>query len=325
MRKLTTLFFLIVVINSYSQNSFRVEYFIDNDQGFSRNPYVNITGSDDIVFDKTIFLEKTNEGLHTLFIRVKDNNGNWSSPVINNFICIHKNKSSIEKIEYYIDDDPGYENASNINLETSNNNITLIKTIVLDGIDDGLHTLYVRALDNRNNWSSLLINNFVCIDLNKWKIEEVEYFIDEDPGIDKATKINFSKASKLNLNFNVDVSAFEKGMHTIAIRSKNNADIWSKNYVFNFEIKDNLSITSLDNKNLLAYPSPTTSKFTVELESTLDKVELVITDLTGKVISENTFHNTDKIIGNLTGKRGLYIVYIFHNRKTERIFKIKKI
>lgn len=398
MKKLTTLVFLLLFVNAFSQSTYKVEYFIDIDKGYNSNTFFNVAAGDDIVLNKTISLTETSEGLHTLFLRVNDEDSNWSSTLITHFLCTDMHNWQIDEVEYFIDTDPGYGNANK--LSASENDLLLEETIVLDDISDGIHTLYIRAKDEKGywttthmshfisktvskwnvtdleyfidndpgvgnaskmdfakgekdfivtktinldnigdglhtlfirakdeneNWSSTFVSHFICEDMDKWKINEIEYFIDDDPGLGEATKINFSKSSKLLLNLNIDLNSFTEGVHTITFRSKNNLKIWSRNYVFNFEIKEGLAVTNFENKNLIAYPSPTTGQFTIEFENALNRIEVVITDLSGRVISDEKFRNTDKIIGNINGDNGIYIVYIFSENKIKRIFKIEKI
>ena len=398
MKKFTTLFFLLLFVNAFSQSTYRVEYFIDNDDGYNTTSYYTVSAGDDIVLNKTINLTKTSEGLHTLVLRVKDDNSNWSSAHISHFLCTDMHNWEILEAEYFIDTDPGYGNADKlstsgndflleetINLDNLSDGVhtlyirakdkkgywstthmshfisktvnqwnitdleyfidndpgvgsatkldfvkgkkdfTVTKTINLDNIKDGLHTLFIRTKDENGNWSSTFVSHFICEDMDKWKIEEVEYFIDADPGLGEATKINFTRSSKLVFNFNVDLNSFSEGMHTITFRSKNNLEIWSRNYVFNFEIKEGLAITNFENKHSLPYPSPTTGQFTIEFEDELNNIEVVITDLSGRVVSENKFSNTDKILANINGDKGIYVVYIFSENKIERIFKIEKL
>lgn len=399
MKKLTTLIFLLLFVNAFSQNTYRVEYFIDNDNGYEANPYVDVTNGDDFVFNKTVNLNGVNTGLHTLFVRVKNENSNWSSTLISHFICTDMHNWNLVEAEYFFDIDPGYGNAKK--LSTSGNDFLLKETLNLDGIEDGLHTLYIRAKDEKgnwstthmshfisktvskwkvidleyfidndpgagmankidfekgkkdfvvtkninldnitdglhtlfirakdenNNWSSLLISHFVCLDPSNWKIEDLEFYIDDnDPGYGEANKITITRSSKIVLDFNVDLNNYDIGMHTISIRAKRHLGTWSRDYIFNFEIKEDLALVDFSNKNLLAYPSPTTGLFSMDLKSPQTNVDMIVTDLSGRVVSEKYYGKTDRITGKLIGNSGVYIIYILSKDKVIKIFKIEKI
>lgn len=326
MKKITILIALLFSIGLFSQNIIKLEYFIDSDNGYDNNSYFNISSGDDITFDGTINIDGINEGLHTLYLRAKDDNNNWSTTNINHFICLHRDLTNISRIEYFIDNDPGMGMATKIDFLQEKKDFELTKTINLDNISDGLHTIYIRIKDVNNKWSSVLINNFICIDPSKWEIEDLEYFIDDDdPGYGLANKIEINRSSKMALNFKVDLNHYDSGMHSISIRAKRYLGTWSRDYLYNFEILNGLAITNFDNKNILPYPSPTTRQFTIKFENKLNNIEVVITDLSGKVVSDNKYHNTDKVVESIIGSKGIYIVYVFSNSKTERIFKIEKI
>jgi len=325
MKKLTTLIFLMLFVNAYSQNNYRVEYFIDNDNGYELNPYIEVNSGDDFVFNKTINLNKTSDGLHTFYVRVKDDKGNWSTTHMSHFVSKTISKGKVTDLEYFIDNDPGIGKAIKIDFEEGKRDFVVTKNINLDNIPQGLHSLFIRAKDEGDNWSCSLINHFICLDPYKWKIDSLEYYIDDnDPGYGQANKVTINSSSKVDINFNVDLTDYEIGMHTISLRAKRYLGTWSRDYIFNFEIKDNLGVAEFGESNLLAYPSPTTGSFYMDLEFQHTNIDLVVTDLKGRVISEKHYEKTDKIAGTLIGNNGIYIVYILSENKVVKIFKIEK-
>ncbi|MEM9672107.1 MAG: hypothetical protein AAF992_05900, partial [Bacteroidota bacterium] len=62
-----------------AQNITQAEYYVDEDQGFGQNTEVQIAQSgNDVTLDFTVDLEGITQGIHTLGVRAKDNNGVWS-------------------------------------------------------------------------------------------------------------------------------------------------------------------------------------------------------------------------------------------------------
>ena len=118
---------------------------------------------------------------------------------------------SINRIEYYLDADPGYGNANTVSFigtttATGTINIDLIP------INAGVHIVGVRSRDAKGAWS---------ID-NKWiflkpypntgavvqpNINRVEWFLDSDPGYGNATPISISSGQDLaNLAINISLT-----------------------------------------------------------------------------------------------------------------------
>lgn len=112
--------FLYLFTNTvYCQpNITRVEYYIDIDPGFGNAAAINITQGTDITnLNIAINPETITEGVHRLYVRAKNANGNWS---LTNTLLFYKPysggtippapapASNISRVEYYLDNDPGF-------------------------------------------------------------------------------------------------------------------------------------------------------------------------------------------------------------------------
>lgn len=76
--------------------------------------------------------------------------------------------------------------------------------------------------------------------------------------------------------------------------------------------------------NFISYPNPVTDNFYLEFESEQSEIIVVVSDLTGKFVSEQIYTNTSKIIIPLNGSSGSYIVQISteeYGSETIRILK----
>lgn len=58
-------------------------------------------------------------------------------------------------------------------------------------------------------------------------INRVEYFIDSDPGIGKATAVTVTPASNLTTSFDINIQTLNEGVHTLYVRSKDAGNRWS--------------------------------------------------------------------------------------------------
>ena len=152
----------ILKINGEIPPIVKVEYFIDTDPGLGNGVNVPVnTLADDLELSFTADLSEVSTGLHTLYIRAQDADGNWSLAYIKHILKVNVETvlPDIVKMEYFIDKDPGVGNGVNVPIAISNN-ITKNFTANLTGIAQGNHILYVRALDAKGNWSLAHIHQF---------------------------------------------------------------------------------------------------------------------------------------------------------------------
>ena len=93
---------------------------------------------------------------------------------------------SPERVEYFLDTDPGYGLAQIVdNISVGNNELTFD----LSSAEAGAHILYVRAQDSEGRWSSTIARPLFINRLQD--IVRVEYFFDDaDPGIGLATPLS---------------------------------------------------------------------------------------------------------------------------------------
>jgi hypothetical protein len=75
--------------------------------------------------------------------------------------------------------------------------------------------------------------------------------------------------------------------------------------------------------NAVVYPNPATDNLTVELNKTITgKVDVAIVDLTGRIVSQQTFTSTDKLQMNIAGlAKGVYMIRV----TTEKAQSVQRI
>ncbi len=230
---------LLISATVSAQNISEIEYFIDTDPGFGAGTSVSASGGSDVEANFTVPLAGVSNGVHTLYVRAKDSNNNWSLLQSRTFIKGVANSNSgnlpnIVEAEYFIDEDPGFGSAMAISI-SPDSDIEVNFTADLSTINNGVHTLYVRAKDSNNNWSLLQSRTFIKGITNGNgqsipNISVVEYFIDDDPGFGNGESIPYSNITgpdDVVADFTAQLNNINNGVHTLYVRAKDSNNNWS--------------------------------------------------------------------------------------------------
>ena len=231
-------------------NVTRIEYFIDTDPGYGLatevtgyTPGTNVNG---LTF--TTPVSTLSSGVHKIQVRAKDANGNWS--VVNSMVFYRdllgtgSALTNVSRIEYFIDNDPGYGSATEVTGYTPGTNVAgLSFTAPLTGVSDGVHRLQVRAKDANGNWSvvnSTVFYKDAFATASIPNIVKIEYFIDTDPGYGSGSDVPASANTNISdLNFSFPVTAYAAGIHKLFIRAKNANNVWSIVGIKDFAVQGN--------------------------------------------------------------------------------------
>jgi hypothetical protein len=223
-----------------------IEYFIDKDPGFGKAVQKAVAPATSIDTQQHIVLDTVPEGMHTLYVRARNTSGEWSLTHNINFLKVFveaADPAEVSDVEWFLDDDPGYGNATPIPAFTSAVKISQKFPLVLTGIDDGVHTLYVRARDNKDSWGVTQWQSFLKSSVRvRPKVMAAEWFLDSDPGFGKANKIDISPAvydyTASILIRPEDIRS--TGVHTLYARTLDDLGKWS--------ITQNMNLIVLDMK-----------------------------------------------------------------------------
>jgi hypothetical protein len=207
------------------------EYFFDIDPGEGNGNSINITPSEDII-DKSVLVSTNTlaNGIHTLYVRSQQMNGEWS---LNHSTTFLKNIESINKdivqLEYFWNTDPGQGLAEQISISQANDIIDITSIISTSELEIGSHALNIRAKDEAGTWS--LVNVSMIVKLNASEIVDItklEYFWDIDPGIGLGNDINVTQSEDIsNKVISISTTSLAVGIHQLSIRSKNENGKWS--------------------------------------------------------------------------------------------------
>ncbi len=233
------LLFLLVSLplSLWSQNIDKLEYFFDSDPGVGMATEVTVTAAMDIAnMSFAVDVSSLSIGFHTLFTRSRDATGKWSETSPRPFYKVGTSTTgtlpTIDKIEYFVDTDPGVGEATNVPVTaaTAINNFDF--PINISSISTGFHTIFVRSRDATGKWSETINRPFFKPAPYTMPtlpaIDKVEYFVESDPGVGAATDVPVTAATDIN-NFTFSVnSAVTIGFHTIYTRTRDVNGKWSE-------------------------------------------------------------------------------------------------
>lgn len=218
---------LFLSIHSFAQIINKVEYFVDTDPGFGNATDVPVTAAANITnLLIPVDISALTKGFHNVYLRSKDDAGKWSLTrrwmFVKDIVA-----ANVNKLEYFIDTDPGFGNAVDVSISAGSNITNIAIPVNITALSKGFHTIYLRSKDDAGTWS--LTNRWMFVkDIAAFNANKFEYFIDTDPGFGNATDVSITPGNNIsNLVIPVDVTALSKGFHTIYLRSKDDAGNWS--------------------------------------------------------------------------------------------------
>lgn len=229
------LFFKEANLATTAPNLVKLEYFIDNDPGFGSATDVPVSAASSL--NGTLFspsLSGLASGIHYLFVRTLDANGKWSQSIPQLFFKeanLATTAPNITKLEYFIDNDPGFGAATDVPV-TANSNLSTAFSPSLSGLTNGLHNLFVRTQDANGKWSQSIPQLFFK-EANLFaaapNLVKVEYFVDTDPGFGVATDVPVSIATSINgLIFTPSLTGLGNGLHNLFVRTLDANGKWSQ-------------------------------------------------------------------------------------------------
>lgn len=182
------------------------EYFLGTDPGEGKGTSVNVSSSPT---GSAFFVPLNNVpgGMHTLFIRTRDNNGRWSHVNSQTFYVQPHPGSSAPAIEYFIDNDPGTGKAALVNVPANGSLNTIIP---LNNTAVGFHTLGIRVKDDQGRWGHTQLSAFFVNERNDAQIDRIEYYFQNtsDTSATYTYKIPQPSAS-VSLDFSADLGGLQ--------------------------------------------------------------------------------------------------------------------
>jgi hypothetical protein len=224
-----SLFAQVPVIN-------KIEYFLDTDPGYGYATNLIFTGTTNAAGIINIDLLPLNQGVHIVGVRSRDANGAWS--LENKWLFVKPYSTSvvaqpnINRVEWYLDNDPGYGNATALSISSSQDLPGLSFNIDMIPLAQGVHIIGIRSRDANGAWSLdnkwLFVKPYSGSAITQPNINRVEYYLDNDPGYGNGTALPISSGQDLaGLSFNIDMIPLGQGVHIVGIRSRDVNGAWS--------------------------------------------------------------------------------------------------
>ncbi len=150
-------------------------------------------------------------------------------------VCVVQAQPNITRVEYYFDNDPGYNNATAFSITPNTNLSNLALNINPASLPYGVHVLGIRAQDANGAWSQDNLWVFARpypSDSTKPgpipNLKRVEYYLDNDRGYGSGTAISFSSTNNLsNIALNLNNDSITQGVHILGIRAQDSNGAWS--------------------------------------------------------------------------------------------------
>ena len=230
--------------SSSTKNITALEYFFDTDPGIGNGTQMALTPShsiQDYTFSPTV--SNLSTGVHLLFVRSKDENGNWS---MSNSSALYFSKSSastkVSEVEYFYDSDPGFGNGYIVSTSPSNNlsNISFIPNTT--SLTAGIHVLNVRSKDENSSWSLTSSTVFFYSGAASGggsslpSMKALEYFYDTDPGIGLGFQVSLAGMGDnvSGFTFTPATCMLTIGYHNLFVRTLDSTNKWSLTAIKNF-------------------------------------------------------------------------------------------
>lgn len=222
-----------------------LEYFFDEDPGQGNGIEVNVSQGEIVSLTDQIETGVLPSGFHNLYLRGKLLDGSWG-PYETKFIYVNTDAIindvvEITNLEYFFDTDPGQGNGTPISLASGElvSGTFGLNTSVLT---NGFHNVYLRGKLLDGTWGAYEAKVvYVQQESNTATlINEIEYFIDTDPGVGLGERLAFSSAEELTARLEILTSQAIVGNHRLYVRGKEEGGGWGAYEAVDFRILEGI-------------------------------------------------------------------------------------
>lgn len=324
MKTLFTYIFILLGWCSFGQSITAAEYFFDADNGVGTGTALavdNNTGQ--LTHSYSISTTGLPEGFHSLYIRTKNNDNNWSLYHRETIYVKSFAVSNIVAAEYFFNADNGVGTGTTLTVDTNSGQFIQSFSIPTTGLSEGFHDFYFRTQDAIGNWSLYHREIIYIKDFNfiPSEVTNVEYFIDSDPGIGNGESIIFSDSSQSTQMLSFNTSGLTEGDHIFYIRGQNENGDWSIYESVMFTIDGNLGLEDSFYNNVTLQPNPFKTSVSINYSESLLVEKVIIYDINGRTVYKS--NKSSKVLNLDYLSTGVYLLKLQANNKIAT-FKLVK-
>ncbi|MFK7953201.1 MAG: cadherin domain-containing protein [Ekhidna sp.] len=187
---------------------------------------------------ETSFLGGLSEGSYDVTV----SNGQCSETFSFTVTEVTPTADDIVKAEYFFDTDPGINMGTALNI-SNGQGISYAGALPTDGLDVGNHKLYVRTKKSDGLWSLAAQMDFyiqATEAVNPVEDDQLiiaaEYYFNDEPGVGNGVAIDVpNPTASISESLSIETSALPTGPHTLYIRTKSDAGLWSLSKPMQFQ------------------------------------------------------------------------------------------
>jgi hypothetical protein len=216
------------------------EYFFDSDPGTDDGTEIAITPGFSINETLSILIDTPiTDGIHTLYIRTKDEDSRWSLFFKQTFLVhtfTNPVQTQINKAEYFIDTDPGVGLGTEFSI-TNGFNVDETIAIPTTGLTEDYHYLHIRVRDENGVWSlyeviEFLVTEALGVEDELLRLTKIYPVPASDYITVESEQLNIESISFMDIYGKtiksidvdnpiniIDISNFAEGIYFISIRS----------------------------------------------------------------------------------------------------------
>lgn len=271
---LIALFTLILLRTAPAQNITGYRYWFNDDNA----TMVQVATAPTPLLSTTVQLNSSSlpVGLHTATIQFHDADGHYTAPYTSTFA---QHGSTVQALEYWFNDSAN--DAVQI-AATPAADFDLSVALDAGALPTGFHTVTVRSLDARGEWSVPYTTTFIRSGGN---ITGYEYWIDDQ--IQDRVMNSIGPAMTVDLVEELPLNTTD-GDHTFTIRFHDETEGWSVPLSTTFSFATGINeIAGVS--NYLLFPNPVGDGVTLRLDATERKdLQVSLLDATGRVVMAPT-------------------------------------
>ncbi len=223
-----------------------LEYFFDVDPGAGSATAIDVTAGTVLDVQTSLASTALEPGFHTLSVRARNADGVWGMTESRAFFVTDTTSASeplpIAQVEYFFNEDPGVGSATAIDI-TSDMDLDLKTSLAAASLDNGFHTLSVRARNSVGVWGLTESRAFYLTETptesEPIPIANFEYFIGTDPGYGSGTMITVSEpAVYLDMSTLIPAAGLEPGSYMLSVRAQNANGVWGLHQTEVFALRE---------------------------------------------------------------------------------------